>query len=246
MTRGNKYWLTILLFTAVLVVVCVWVYFPPYFVSKYRNVLEAEAYAGIYEAVNALFTSLAFALLIYTALMQREELKLQREELRATREELARSAKSQEDLVRLTKEANDFQKHVRKRDTWPELEILKNVASTSRGTGASSRLSTEIILAPKFTPLRVTNVVVKNTTTAVIDQQLLESHFLNRIIEVGKQFVITLYHNRPHDIHNVVIEIHLTDIDETNNYEQRLISDDQLFRISESKALISISRANLS
>ena len=177
MSRGSRYWLTILLFLAVLVVVAVWLYFPTYFVSKYRNVLEAEAYAGIYEAVNSLFTSLAFALLIYTALMQREELKLQREELRATREELARSAKSQEDLVRLTKEATEFQKQIRKRDTWPELEIVRNAESTSRGATADSRLSTQIILAPKFTALRVMNAVVKNTSAATIDQQLLDSHF---------------------------------------------------------------------
>lgn len=46
-------------------------------------------------AVNALFSALAFAFLIYTALLQREELRLQREELRLTREEFAKSAKAQ-------------------------------------------------------------------------------------------------------------------------------------------------------
>lgn len=43
----------------------------------------------MFGAVNALFSGLAFSVLIYTMLMQREELKLQREELRSTRAELA-------------------------------------------------------------------------------------------------------------------------------------------------------------
>lgn len=42
----------------------------------------------MFGAVNALFSGLAFATLIYTAWMQREELALQREELAATRLEL--------------------------------------------------------------------------------------------------------------------------------------------------------------
>jgi len=45
--------------------------------------------------VNALFTGLAFAGVIYTILLQRRELALQREELRLNREELHRSADAQ-------------------------------------------------------------------------------------------------------------------------------------------------------
>lgn len=53
----------------------------------------AEAFGNI---VGPLFAALAFAGLIYTALMQREELSLQREELRETRAELKRTADAQE------------------------------------------------------------------------------------------------------------------------------------------------------
>jgi hypothetical protein len=42
----------------------------------------------MFGAVNALFTGLAFATLIYTAWMQRQELELQRAELAATRREV--------------------------------------------------------------------------------------------------------------------------------------------------------------
>ncbi len=56
--------------------------------------------------VNALFSGLAFAFLIYTAFMQREELKLQRKELEDNREELKKSAEAHRELVKLTKSQN--------------------------------------------------------------------------------------------------------------------------------------------
>lgn len=49
---------------------------------------ERGTFGDMFGAVNALFSGLAFATLIYTAWMQREELALQREELAATRSEL--------------------------------------------------------------------------------------------------------------------------------------------------------------
>jgi hypothetical protein len=45
-------------------------------------------FGDMFGAVNALFTGLAFATLIYTTWMQREELALQRKELSSTRNEL--------------------------------------------------------------------------------------------------------------------------------------------------------------
>lgn len=56
----------------------------------------APTFEGIFSAVNALFSGLAFATLIFTVFMQRQELALQRQELRDTREELKRSATAQE------------------------------------------------------------------------------------------------------------------------------------------------------
>ncbi len=48
-------------------------------------------------AVNALFSGLAFAGVIYAILLQKQELQLQRRELEETRTELARSARAQEE-----------------------------------------------------------------------------------------------------------------------------------------------------
>lgn len=50
---------------------------------------DRGTFGDMFGAVNALFSGLAFATLIYTAWMQRDELALQREELAATRTELA-------------------------------------------------------------------------------------------------------------------------------------------------------------
>ena len=57
---------------------------------------ERGTLGDMFGAINALFSGLAFAGVIYTILLQRKELELQREELVSTREELARSASAQE------------------------------------------------------------------------------------------------------------------------------------------------------
>jgi len=55
-----------------------------------------EAFGGSFQFINALFSGLALAGVVYAILLQREELKLQRTELEANRRELRRSAKAQE------------------------------------------------------------------------------------------------------------------------------------------------------
>lgn len=65
-------------------------------------------FGDIFGGVNALFTGLAFAGVIYTILLQRRELELQREELRLNRAELGRSAQAQMDQVARLEEAADL------------------------------------------------------------------------------------------------------------------------------------------
>ena len=66
---------------------------------------------GMFGAINALFSGLAFAGIIFTILLQREELKLQRKELELTRDELTRTASSQEASEKaLSKQAETLQK----------------------------------------------------------------------------------------------------------------------------------------
>jgi hypothetical protein len=58
--------------------------------------MESRGQIGdLFGGVNALFTGLAFAVLIYTIVLQRKELDVQREELRLSRNELRNSVEAQ-------------------------------------------------------------------------------------------------------------------------------------------------------
>jgi hypothetical protein len=62
-----------------------------------QGLAERGQAGDLYGSINALFSGLAFAGVIVTILLQREELILQRKELIQTREELARSAAAQDE-----------------------------------------------------------------------------------------------------------------------------------------------------
>lgn len=71
---------------------------------------DRGAFGDMFGAINALFSGLAFAGIIFTILRQREELKLQRKELELTREELSRTASAQEaSLEELSRQAETLQ-----------------------------------------------------------------------------------------------------------------------------------------
>tara|TARA_R100000935_G_C2757476_1_gene132225 strand:- start:127 stop:633 length:507 start_codon:yes stop_codon:yes gene_type:complete len=69
---------------------------------------NAAWFGDSFGAINSLFSGLAFAGIIYTILLQRQELQLQRQELKNTREELKRSADSQEKTEKLFKYQGDI------------------------------------------------------------------------------------------------------------------------------------------
>ena len=58
----------------------------------------------MFGGINALFSGLALAGVIYAIILQKQDLKLQREELKLTREELQRTAKAQEKSERALRE----------------------------------------------------------------------------------------------------------------------------------------------
>lgn len=57
---------------------------------------DRGTFGDLFGAVNALFSGLAFAALIYTIVLQREEIKANREEITLNRKELAKSSKLQQ------------------------------------------------------------------------------------------------------------------------------------------------------
>ncbi|MGV6831375.1 MAG: hypothetical protein ACWA5P_07435 [bacterium] len=63
-----------------------------YFIPEWS---DRGTFGDLFGAVNALFSALAFAVLIYTIILQREEIKQNREEIVLNRKELEKSAKLQ-------------------------------------------------------------------------------------------------------------------------------------------------------
>jgi len=86
-TKKKELNLTRILKVGVFTVVAIWA-LTFFLLPLYNEPGDAGAIGDMFGMVNALFSALAFAFLIYTALMQSEELRLQREELRNQREEM--------------------------------------------------------------------------------------------------------------------------------------------------------------
>jgi len=73
------------------------------------NMKNRGTFGDMFGSINALFSGLAFAGVIYAIILQKKELTLQREELALTRIELTRAAKAQEKSEKaLTKQAESF------------------------------------------------------------------------------------------------------------------------------------------
>lgn len=89
--RTNRF-----ILTGFLVVIVIWlgylVIYPYFNTDLDKRALTGDSFGGL----NALFSGLAFAGVIATILLQREELRLQRVELENTRKELKRSADAQQ------------------------------------------------------------------------------------------------------------------------------------------------------
>lgn len=105
-TGSNK---RIILF-AVSVVILIWIgnWLFLWFFSD-RSDVRGD-FGDMFGAANALFSGLAFAFLIYTILLQREELKLQREELKLQRNALERQADELGKTTVLQQQAVSLQK----------------------------------------------------------------------------------------------------------------------------------------
>ncbi len=120
--EGSKYDLILKIGIPVVLLAWLGVSAVVYFLFQDGEALSPGSAGDMFGAVNALFSALAFAFLIYTALMQREELKLQREELRETRKELARSAEAHQELVQITSYQTRLSEQSRRVDVMPTVK----------------------------------------------------------------------------------------------------------------------------
>jgi len=100
--KNLKWWnrvrIPIGLLLLLLFVACIWLAYWDWII---RCIFEKDSWAtrgqfgDMFGALNALFSGLAFAGIIYTIRQQSEDLELQREELKLTRQELTKSAEAQ-------------------------------------------------------------------------------------------------------------------------------------------------------
>lgn len=87
---------------------------------------NAGEIGDVFGSVNALFTAVAFAFLVYTSLLQREDLRIQMKDFELTRDELKKSAEAQRELVTLTKTQIDNQEKYRRNEVLPIISIDRN------------------------------------------------------------------------------------------------------------------------
>lgn len=98
---------------------------------------ERGTFGDQFGAVNALFSGLAFAGLIYTIILQRHDLKLQRRDLRLQREELALTRKEMEEQTAEFEKQNETLKIQRFENTFFNMlsqfqEVVNSLSVTAR------------------------------------------------------------------------------------------------------------------
>ncbi len=79
----------------ILLVVLIWALSAVFTMMFLDEWSDRGTFGDLFGAVNALFSALAFAILIYTIVLQREEIKQNREEIVLNRKELEKSGKLQ-------------------------------------------------------------------------------------------------------------------------------------------------------
>ena len=98
---------------------------------------ERATFGDQFGAVNALFSGLAFAGLIYTIILQRQDLKLQRRDLRLQREELALTRKEMEEQTAEFEKQNETLRIQRFENTFFNMlsqfqDVVNNLSVTAR------------------------------------------------------------------------------------------------------------------
>ncbi len=100
--KKNSYWIAIIGTLAVILIIASWIF--TYNHLKTLPNEERGTFGDMFGSINALYSGLAFAGIIFTILLQRKELKLQREELSDTRKEF----EIQNKTLRLQRFENTF------------------------------------------------------------------------------------------------------------------------------------------
>lgn len=93
-----------LLILMILIVVVIWILSSFLIIFGLDNWSDRGTFGDLFGAVNALFSGLAFAGLIYTIVLQKQDLELQRKEIALNRTELKKTSKAQQHSEKALKE----------------------------------------------------------------------------------------------------------------------------------------------
>lgn len=173
-------------------------------------------FGDMFGVINALFSGLALAGIIYAILLQREELKLQRMELEMTRKELERSAGAQEktsehisNQLEIMKSTQQYQMQKDIAQAEPHIAVSKR----QRGNAANDRIrcsQTLVNLGERISDIDI-ECDLQDVTVSVRPKML-----------VRKNEELNLYITYPKEVHDQTQELSPFDI--------KLIFQDKLNR----------------
>jgi len=116
--------------------ILLWIISIPLVIHFYGNPTNANDFGGMFGAINALFSGLALAGIIYAIIIQRQELILTREELSRTAKAQIASAKALEKQLELQIDAsrltalsalvNSANEQINQHDRWNEKQGKQN------------------------------------------------------------------------------------------------------------------------
>jgi len=110
---------------------------------SYSNWADRGTFGDMFGAVNALYSGLAFAALIYTIFMQREEIKMNRQEIVLNRKELKKATVAQQQAQETLKE-QVIQTHLT-----AKINAMSTVINYYNTQIANPNISTELITKAK-------------------------------------------------------------------------------------------------
>ncbi|MFT5238430.1 MAG: hypothetical protein ACI9M9_002038 [Flavobacteriaceae bacterium] len=132
-----------LLTKMIVLVLIIWILSTVLIIFGLDNWSDRGTFGDLFGAVNSLFSGLAFAGLIYTIVLQKQDLKLQRNEIALNRAELKKTAKAQQNSEKALIEQVEQMKVASK------LNALKTLIDYYNLQIANSNNTPEIILIAK-------------------------------------------------------------------------------------------------
>ncbi|MEQ8629566.1 MAG: hypothetical protein RIC32_18235 [Ekhidna sp.] len=169
--------------------------------------------------VNALFSGLAFAMLIYTSWMQRKELQMQRKELKLSRREMAQATEAHRKHVELVELQIENQRHQYLAQHKPNLKVNYS------GSGLNITEGKAHLTIGLFTPindcfLNEILILAPEKSPNLVIPKLYNNLIINKRTGAGKQISLNV------DFYEKIVGVFINYADtQGNKYHQKLQVD---------------------